>query len=118
VERRFGWDTHGLPVEYEIDKKLGITVRIDKKLGITVRIDKKLGITIRIDKKLGITIRIDKKRQEAGHHGRQHLAKLSHYKNESWDIGNICIYFFQGPDDVAKMGIEAYNNECRSIVTR
>ncbi|KAL2919614.1 isoleucine--tRNA ligase [Polyrhizophydium stewartii] len=24
VERRFGWDTHGLPVEYEIDKKLGI----------------------------------------------------------------------------------------------
>jgi isoleucyl-tRNA synthetase len=26
VERRFGWDTHGLPVEYEIDKKLGITV--------------------------------------------------------------------------------------------
>jgi len=25
VERRFGWDTHGLPVEYEIDKKLGIT---------------------------------------------------------------------------------------------
>lgn len=26
VERRFGWDTHGLPVEYEIDKKLGIKV--------------------------------------------------------------------------------------------
>jgi isoleucyl-tRNA synthetase len=25
VERRFGWDTHGLPVEFEIDKKLGIT---------------------------------------------------------------------------------------------
>ncbi|KAI9095201.1 tRNA synthetases class I-domain-containing protein [Phlyctochytrium arcticum] len=25
VERRFGWDTHGLPVEYEIDKKLNIT---------------------------------------------------------------------------------------------
>ncbi|KAF7727407.1 isoleucine--tRNA ligase [Apophysomyces ossiformis] len=24
VERRFGWDTHGLPVEYEIDKKLNI----------------------------------------------------------------------------------------------
>ena len=23
VERRFGWDCHGLPVEYEIDKKLG-----------------------------------------------------------------------------------------------
>lgn len=26
MERRFGWDTHGLPVEYEIDKKLGISV--------------------------------------------------------------------------------------------
>mmetsp|Transcript_6447 Transcript_6447/g.11183 ORF Transcript_6447/g.11183 Transcript_6447/m.11183 type:complete len:1126 (+) Transcript_6447:73-3450(+) len=25
VSRRFGWDCHGLPVEYEIDKKLGIT---------------------------------------------------------------------------------------------
>ena len=23
VARRFGWDCHGLPVEYEIDKKLG-----------------------------------------------------------------------------------------------
>ena len=28
VERRFGWDCHGLPVEYEIDKTLGIKVRI------------------------------------------------------------------------------------------
>lgn len=35
VERRFGWDTHGLPVEYEIDKKLGITGRSDVlKMGI------------------------------------------------------------------------------------
>lgn len=25
VERRFGWDTHGLPIEHEIDKKLGIS---------------------------------------------------------------------------------------------
>ena len=25
VERRFGWDTHGLPIEYEIDKKLGLS---------------------------------------------------------------------------------------------
>ena len=48
VERRFGWDTHGLPVEYEIDKALNI----------------------------------------------------------------------KGPADVAKMGIENYNNECRKIVMR
>lgn len=25
VERKFGWDTHGLPIEHEIDKKLGIS---------------------------------------------------------------------------------------------
>ena len=30
VERRFGWDTHGLPIEHEIDKKL-------KKLGVSGR---------------------------------------------------------------------------------
>jgi isoleucyl-tRNA synthetase len=29
VERRFGWDCHGLPVEYEIDKKLGVCVLFD-----------------------------------------------------------------------------------------
>lgn len=27
VERRFGWDTHGLPVEYELEKERGITSR-------------------------------------------------------------------------------------------
>ena len=48
VERRFGWDCHGLPVEYEIDQTLGI----------------------------------------------------------------------KGPEDVEKMGIEAYNAECRKIVMR
>ncbi|KAK2786621.1 isoleucine--tRNA ligase [Onygenales sp. PD_12] len=25
VERRFGWDTHGVPIEYEIDKMLGMS---------------------------------------------------------------------------------------------
>ena len=29
VTRRFGWDCHGLPVEYEIDKKLGIKGKED-----------------------------------------------------------------------------------------
>eukprot|EP00731_Ephydatia_muelleri_P007312 Em0003g1560a len=48
VERRFGWDCHGLPVEYEIDKTLDI----------------------------------------------------------------------KGPEDVAKMGVAAYNAECRKIVMR
>lgn len=48
VERRFGWDCHGLPVEFEIDQTLGI----------------------------------------------------------------------KGPDDVMKMGIDKYNQECRKIVMR
>ncbi|XP_028681086.2 isoleucine--tRNA ligase, cytoplasmic [Erpetoichthys calabaricus] len=35
VERRFGWDCHGLPVEYEIDKTLGIRGPDDvAKMGI------------------------------------------------------------------------------------
>eukprot|EP00891_Asterochloris_glomerata_P009063 jgi/Astpho2/9063/e_gw1.00133.6.1_t len=33
--RRFGWDCHGLPVEFEIDKKLGISTKDDVlKMGI------------------------------------------------------------------------------------
>ena len=48
VERRFGWDCHGLPIEYEIDQTHGI----------------------------------------------------------------------KGPDDVLKMGVDNYNNECRKIVMR
>lgn len=35
VERRFGWDCHGLPIEFEIEKLLGIKSSHDiKKLGI------------------------------------------------------------------------------------
>jgi len=35
VERRFGWDTHGLPVEYEIDKTHNISGPADvEKMGI------------------------------------------------------------------------------------
>jgi isoleucyl-tRNA synthetase len=35
VERRFGWDCHGLPVEYEIDKLHGIKAKEDvEKVGV------------------------------------------------------------------------------------
>ena len=35
VERRFGWDCHGLPVEFEIEKKLGVKSSHDvKAMGI------------------------------------------------------------------------------------
>lgn len=37
VERRFGWDCHGLPVEYEIDKQLNIT---DRQQVLDMGIDK------------------------------------------------------------------------------
>ena len=36
VERRFGWDCHGLPIEHEIDKKLGMSTQdAVKKLGVS-----------------------------------------------------------------------------------
>jgi isoleucyl-tRNA synthetase len=36
VERRFGWDCHGLPIEHEIDKKLGMSSQdAVKELGIS-----------------------------------------------------------------------------------
>ncbi|KAK4233624.1 isoleucyl-tRNA synthetase [Achaetomium macrosporum] len=35
VSRRFGWDTHGLPIEYEIDKRHGVSARdAVKQMGI------------------------------------------------------------------------------------
>lgn len=35
VDRRFGWDCHGLPVEYEIDKQFNIRYKEDyEKMGI------------------------------------------------------------------------------------
>ena len=35
VERRFGWDTHGLPIEHEIDKKFGMLgSQVVEKLGL------------------------------------------------------------------------------------
>jgi isoleucyl-tRNA synthetase len=35
VDRRFGWDCHGLPVEYEIDKQFDIKFKEDyEKMGI------------------------------------------------------------------------------------
>jgi isoleucyl-tRNA synthetase len=35
VPRRFGWDCHGLPVEYEIDKSLGVETKADyAKIGL------------------------------------------------------------------------------------
>ncbi|KAL3312459.1 Isoleucine--tRNA ligase, cytoplasmic, partial [Cichlidogyrus casuarinus] len=48
VDRRFGWDCHGLPVEYEVDKQLGITGPQDvEKMGIAAYNDHCRSIVMR-----------------------------------------------------------------------
>jgi isoleucyl-tRNA synthetase len=48
VQRRFGWDCHGLPIEHEIDKKLGMSSQeAVKKLGIKGYNDECRGIVQR-----------------------------------------------------------------------
>ncbi len=48
VERRFGWDCHGLPIEHEIDKKLGMSAQdAVAKLGIKGYNDECRGIVDR-----------------------------------------------------------------------
>lgn len=48
VQRRFGWDCHGLPIEHEIDKKLGMSAQQSvEKLGIKGYNDECRGIVQR-----------------------------------------------------------------------
>ncbi|CAN9296691.1 unnamed protein product [Alternaria alternata] len=48
VERRFGWDTHGVPIEYEIDKELGMSGRdAVKEIGIAEYNEKCRAIVMR-----------------------------------------------------------------------
>ena len=48
VERRFGWDCHGLPVEYEMEQELGISGKSDiEALGVDVFNEKCRGIVLR-----------------------------------------------------------------------
>ena len=57
VERRFGWDCHGLPVEHEIDKKLGMSAQdAVKKLGVKGYNDECRGIVDRYVKEWEKTI--------------------------------------------------------------
>lgn len=51
MSRRFGWDTHGLPVEFEIDKKLNIKGREDVlKMGVRAYNEECRGIVTRYTK--------------------------------------------------------------------
>jgi isoleucyl-tRNA synthetase len=48
VERRFGWDCHGLPVEYELEQELQISGKRDiEKMGVAVFNEKCRGIVLR-----------------------------------------------------------------------
>jgi isoleucyl-tRNA synthetase len=48
VERRFGWDTHGLPIEYEIDKEMGMSGRdAVREIGIAAYNEKCRAIVMR-----------------------------------------------------------------------
>ena len=86
VERRFGWDCHGLPVEYEIDKTLGIKVRRegDRVMSTINRQCRQTTMFMCVAVSLDYT---------------------------GWSVP-------QGPEDVEKMGVAAYNAECRKIVMR
>ncbi|OAF70613.1 hypothetical protein A3Q56_01640 [Intoshia linei] len=51
VDRRFGWDCHGLPVEYQLDKSLGIKGPEDiEKMGIANYNNKCRGIVMKYNK--------------------------------------------------------------------
>ena len=58
IERRFGWDCHGLPVEYEIDKKMGMSAQETvKKIGIKAYNDECRSIVQRYSKEWETTIK-------------------------------------------------------------
>jgi len=58
VTRRFGWDCHGLPVEYEIDKKLGIKTRDDvMAMGIDKYNEECRSIVMRYSKEWEVTVK-------------------------------------------------------------
>ncbi|CAC9698955.1 isoleucine--tRNA ligase, putative [Plasmodium sp. DRC-Itaito] len=57
VERRFGWDCHGLPVEYEIEKENNINKREDiLNMGIDVYNEKCRGIVLKYSKEWVTTV--------------------------------------------------------------
>lgn len=58
VERRFGWDCHGLPVEYEVEKELGLSGRKDivDKYGVYEFCEKCRSIVLRYTQKWEETV--------------------------------------------------------------
>jgi len=58
VERKFGWDCHGLPVEYEMEKELGISGKkdIEEKIGVEKFNEACQGIVLRYVKEWQETV--------------------------------------------------------------
>ena len=58
VERRFGWDCHGLPVEFEVEKELGLRGKADiEKMGIGAFNEKCRSIVLRFSNEWKETVR-------------------------------------------------------------
>ena len=58
VDRRFGWDCHGLPVEHEIDKQLNLRFKEDyEKMGIKEYNDHCSNIVMRYSKQWEHTVK-------------------------------------------------------------
>jgi leucyl-tRNA synthetase len=114
VERRFGWDCHGLPVEYEIDKKLGVHLSLPCSLAGSFT-------------------------QMNIHTSHRPFSSASpcctDLSTSEWLVGVLeglrqslhrtCICLrhpmhagIKTPEDVEAMGIDKYNEECRAIVMR
>ncbi len=58
IERRFGWDCHGLPVEYEVEKELGISGKqdIEENYGVHEFCEKCRSIVLRYTKEWEETV--------------------------------------------------------------
>ena len=105
IERTFGWDCHGLPVEYNIDKTLGIrvsTTLVDPLLLFLSAPHFSFCSGVLCD----VCVHI-------AHHN-----VLLHSPLPSPPFSPPLPPPTQGPEDVAAMGIAKYNAECRKIVMR
>ena len=134
VSRRFGWDCHGLPVEHEIDKKLGITGAQVSRWMLCCCCWRRLRARKAVERAAcsglssgagggGWCCVAAAARSPAGWSVTR--AKFSdsplttaHFSfsfSFSFSSLNPALCTLQ---DVADMGIAAYNAECRAIVTR
>ena len=113
VIRRFGWDCHGLPVEYEIDKKLSECASEGLPL---VRVTEG---TLRDGS--GLADLPVPGRRRCNHRQITRPCPLFRWlmlMSHALPPAARSTADIKSRDDVLSMGIGAYNEECRSIVMR